>query len=153
MKLYLSLIVRKSCHARRKLMRSKAWTWNASNTNVDESGNEPSFTYRRMWEFTPSSSSFWLLKVVSSSIMCPRDNQHQHRHHSIIVFLKETIMPTVLCKIWQLIFFYHCYIQKQMLLKMAIKYTSNWIIWHYRYYSFVHNLFVHKLFTFCWVTK
>ena len=52
----------------------------------------------------------------------PQDHQHQQLHHSIKVFCKEISMPTVLSKIWHLIFPHHIiFLQKQMLLKVAIE--------------------------------
>lgn len=52
------------------------------------------FYSRIWWQFIPSISSFWL---ISSSIMCPRDHQHQHLHHSMKVFFREISVPTMAC--------------------------------------------------------
>lgn len=92
--------------------------------------------YCRIWQFIPSISSFWLI----SSIMCPRDHQHQHLH-PIKVFFRETSIPTMASDSFQNM---ACDFPSSLLSTEAGVtdngskiYEPLWISWHY---GFIHTL-------------
>ena len=79
-------------NARGKWVCSKAWTGSASNAKTDESASVSSII-AEYGGSSPSSSSFWLLKVISGWITCARDHQRRHLHHSAKVFFIQLFFP------------------------------------------------------------
>ena len=79
-------------NARGKWVCSKAWTGSASNAKTDESASVSSLI-AEYGGSSPSSSSFWLLKVISGWITCARDHQRRHLHHSAKVFFIQLFFP------------------------------------------------------------